>query len=50
MDDTNSWALEKTKDFGKITIKNGKYLWESPFLNTSYTDNKKIIYTISKKN
>jgi hypothetical protein len=47
LDGTKSWALRKTLDFGKIYLKNGKYVWESPFLNTCFTNNQKIIYNLS---
>lgn len=46
-DGTNSWALKKTQDFGKIVIENGKYLWSSPFLNVSFTDNQPMVYQLS---
>lgn len=47
-DGTNSWALKKTHDFGKIIIENGKYFWTSPFLDISYTDNKPVRYQLQK--
>lgn len=42
IDDTKSWALEKTKNFGVITHSNDKYIWSSPYLDISFTDGKKI--------
>ncbi|REC60669.1 hypothetical protein DRF65_19695 [Chryseobacterium pennae] len=46
LDGTNSWALKNTQDFGKIYLRNGKYFWESPFLNISFTNNQKMIYNL----
>lgn len=48
IDETKSWALEKTKDFGIITYKNGKYFWDSPYLDISYSDGKKFVYELKK--
>ncbi|MGU3373827.1 hypothetical protein [Chryseobacterium sp. M5A1_1a] len=49
LDGTNSWALTKTHDFGKLYLKNGKYMWESPFLNISFTNNQKVTYILDNK-
>lgn len=49
LDGTNSWALKNTQDFGKIYLRNGKYIWESPFLNISFTNNQKMIYNLKDK-
>ncbi|MFP3831716.1 DUF5991 domain-containing protein [Chryseobacterium sp. SIMBA_028] len=50
LDGTNSWALAKTHDFGKLYLKDGKYMWESPFLDISYTNNQKVTYLLNNKN
>ncbi|PWN66521.1 DUF5991 domain-containing protein [Chryseobacterium oncorhynchi] len=50
LDGTNSWALAKTHDFGKLYLKDGKYMWECPFLNISFTDNQKVAYLLNNKN
>lgn len=50
LDGTNSWALAKTQDFGKLYLKDGKYMWESPFLNISFTNNQKVTYILNNKN
>lgn len=48
IDDTKSWALEKTKNFGVITHSNDKYIWSSPYLDISFTDGKKNQYVLKK--
>lgn len=50
LDGTNSWALKNTQDFGKIYLRNGKYVWESPFLNICFTNNQKMMYNLNNKN
>ncbi|GEM_PF-398560 len=48
MDNTDSWALEKTVDFGTLTSKKVGYTWSSPYLNTYFNDGKKVDYLINK--
>lgn len=49
IDDTKSLALEKTKDFGKIIFDGKKIIWESPYLDTSFTDGQKFKYELIKE-
>lgn len=45
---TDSWALEKTKDFGVLTLKNSTYIWKSPFIDTCFNDAKTKKYILKK--
>lgn len=47
LDNTDSWALKKTKDFGTITFDNKNYNWECPYIDISY-ENKKVFYILKK--
>lgn len=48
-DNTSSWALEQTKDFGKLVFDGKKYIWNSPYLDISFTDGKKHDYVLIKE-
>lgn len=48
-DNTGSWALEHTKDFGKLVFDGKKYVWSSPYLDISFTDGKKYSYELTKE-
>jgi hypothetical protein len=48
LDNTDSWALKKTKDFGTITFDNKNYNWECPYIDISYNENKKVSYILKK--
>lgn len=48
LDNTDSWALKKTKDFGTIAFENKNYIWKSPYIDISYNDNKYKPYLIKK--
>ncbi|KAF2516610.1 hypothetical protein [Flavobacterium foetidum] len=45
---TESVTLEKTKDFGVLTLQNNSYTWESPFMDAYYNDGKKKKYVLKK--
>jgi hypothetical protein len=48
LDNTDCWALKKTKDFGTITFENKKYNWKCPYIDISYNENKKVSYILKK--
>jgi hypothetical protein len=48
LDNTDSWALKKTKDFGTITFNNKNYNLECPYIDISYNENKKESYILKK--
>ncbi len=49
LDNTGSFAPGKTKDFGKITLENGKYLWESPYIDENFGEGTRQKYELQKK-
>lgn len=48
LDNTDSWALKKTKDFGTITFDSKNYIWNCPYIDISYNENKKVSYVLKK--
>ncbi len=50
LDNTDSWALKKTKDFGVLNFDGKNYIWNSPYLDTNFNDGKKNSYTLKKQN
>ncbi len=48
LDNTDSWVLEKTKDFGIISYNGKDYLWESPYLDMNFNKGKKQKYILQK--
>lgn len=44
-----SAVLQKTKDFGIISFDGKKYTWSCPYIDESFTDGKKNVYTLKKK-
>ena len=50
LDNTDSWALKKTKNFGELMFDGKKYTWDCPYLNENFNNEKKIIYTLEKSN
>lgn len=49
LDNTDSWALQKTKDFGVITFDGKTYKWESPYIDENFSDGKKSNYILKKE-
>ncbi|MDV7698282.1 hypothetical protein N6B72_15260 [Chryseobacterium soli] len=49
LDNTESWALNKTKDFGTIIFDGKTYLWSSPYLDINFADGKNKKYILKKK-
>lgn len=47
-DNTSSWALEKTKDFGVLKLNGEKYIWNSPYIDINFSNGKKSIYELKK--
>ena len=47
-DNTNSWALKKTKDFGVLKLNGEKYIWNSPYIDINFSNGKKSIYELKK--
>lgn len=48
LDNTESWALNKTKNFGILVLNGNEYKWSSPYLNIYFNDGKSSNYTIVK--
>ena len=48
LDNTESWALNKTKNFGTLTLKGEDYKWSSPYLNMYFNDSKLINFKVVK--
>ena len=48
LDNTDSWALKKTKDFGTITFDSKNYVWNCPYIDICYNENKKGSYVLKK--
>lgn len=49
LENTDGWALNKTKDFGEISFDGKNYKWVCPYVNISLMDGKKTIYLLNKK-
>jgi len=49
LDNTDSWALQKTKDFGTITFNGEKYIWVSPYIDVNFNNEKKYTYILERK-
>ena len=47
-DNTSSWALEKTKDFGVLKLNGEKYIWNSPYIDINFSNGKQSIYELKK--
>ena len=48
LDNTESWALGETKNFGTLTLKGEDYKWSSPYLNMYFNDSKLINFKVVK--
>ena len=49
LDNTDSWVLNKTKDFGKITLEGSSYSWSSPYIDVNFSDGKSKKYILKKQ-
>ena len=49
LDNTDSWALQKTKDFGTITFNGDIYIWVSPYIDVNFNNEKKYTYILERK-
>lgn len=49
LDDYQSAVLEKTKDFGTVSFDGNKYIWNSPYLDDSFMDEKKTTFILNRK-
>lgn len=48
LDNTDSWALEKTRDFGTIIFDGKNYIWKSPYIDLYFNDGKKLKLKLKK--
>jgi hypothetical protein len=49
LNNTNSWALKKTKNFGIITFNNECYKWVCPYIDISFNNGKNSTYILKKE-
>ncbi|MDQ8011826.1 MAG: hypothetical protein REI96_05225 [Flavobacterium nitrogenifigens] len=49
LNNANSWALKKTKNFGVITFDSKNYNWVSPYIDINFNDGKKNTYILKKE-
>ncbi|NML70328.1 hypothetical protein HHL23_11015 [Chryseobacterium sp. RP-3-3] len=48
LENTENSTLKETKDFGFISLDNGKYIWNSPYLNTRFSERGPELYVLKK--
>jgi hypothetical protein len=49
LDNTDSWALQKTKDFGNITFEQDQYIWSSPYIDINFSNGNKKKYDLKNR-
>ncbi|MGO4711009.1 hypothetical protein AB4Y90_18260, partial [Chryseobacterium sp. 2TAF14] len=49
LDNTESWALKKTKNFGTLILDKDKYIWNCPYIDINFTNGRKNKYILTKK-
>lgn len=48
LDNTESWALNKTKDFGTLIFDGKNYIWSCPYIDINFSNGKNKKYTLRK--
>lgn len=48
LNNSNNWALKKTKNFGAITFDNKNYNWVCPYIDIKFNDGKNSTYILKK--
>ncbi|SHL10141.1 hypothetical protein [Chryseobacterium polytrichastri] len=48
LDNTESWALNKTKDFGTLIFDGQNYIWSCPYIDINFSNGKNKKYTLRK--